>query len=450
MYKLMGILFAWVCLLSTAQVKGDELVWQKGISSDGTAQEFDGLIVGETYYIKASGYVGFGTDFKTGNPLTVDSCFEYTSQAAPVSLPILTNSLGISICQGGYQESHVYQSLNFQASGTKISFSIADTDYRDNSGMISVEIYHVQPAVTQPEVQLNFDAGYFVVLELFFPEVPSNLPEGTKPSDYLKKLDPKTAKLVASGSNLVVYVPDASSFKMSDFSTGKKYSAKAQMHFDPMPQKAATDVKGVIAMEVRGTFDTLADLIKAYPDMATPTKQATIAMMDENGKITQKDKNELASSTLEATSLQEGWVDDDIEDVIAYATGVYEYYGCFVATAVYESFAAPELTVLREFRDTILKKSAAGEHLITLYYFIGPHWAKTVAESDWIKMALKPFLSAFVWTLEMVDMNNPTTQSFLTTMTEWVDWIIGPWMEQEKVELGEKPFTAPRMIPGTL
>lgn len=46
--------------------------------------------------------------------------------------------------------------------------------------------------------------------------------------------------------------------------------------------------------------------------------------------------------------------------------------GCYIATAVYGSYDAPEVLVLRRFRDEYLAKSVLGRSLIRTYYRISP------------------------------------------------------------------------------
>ena len=50
--------------------------------------------------------------------------------------------------------------------------------------------------------------------------------------------------------------------------------------------------------------------------------------------------------------------------------------GCFIATAVYGSYDAPEVVLLRGFRDTVLSKNITGRTFIHIYYSISPFIAK--------------------------------------------------------------------------
>lgn len=50
--------------------------------------------------------------------------------------------------------------------------------------------------------------------------------------------------------------------------------------------------------------------------------------------------------------------------------------GCYIATAVYGSYDAPEVLTLRSFRDQVLQKHWLGRHFIKAYYFLSPPIAK--------------------------------------------------------------------------
>lgn len=50
--------------------------------------------------------------------------------------------------------------------------------------------------------------------------------------------------------------------------------------------------------------------------------------------------------------------------------------GCYIATAVYGSYDAPEVMVLREFRDGRLRRTALGRAFIATYYALSPAMAR--------------------------------------------------------------------------
>lgn len=57
---------------------------------------------------------------------------------------------------------------------------------------------------------------------------------------------------------------------------------------------------------------------------------------------------------------------DDIKKTIGMTRGLTK--GCFVATAVYGDVNAPELQVLRDFKDNVLMETGLGRKAIDLYY----------------------------------------------------------------------------------
>jgi len=46
--------------------------------------------------------------------------------------------------------------------------------------------------------------------------------------------------------------------------------------------------------------------------------------------------------------------------------------GCFIATAVYGTSSAPEICILRNFRDKFLLKNRLGQEFVNLYYQLSP------------------------------------------------------------------------------
>ena len=62
---------------------------------------------------------------------------------------------------------------------------------------------------------------------------------------------------------------------------------------------------------------------------------------------------------------------------------------CFIATAAYGTPTAPEIDVLREFRDVVLLESAAGSQFVALYYRLGPPAAEVIARSDLLRTLVR-------------------------------------------------------------
>ncbi len=69
---------------------------------------------------------------------------------------------------------------------------------------------------------------------------------------------------------------------------------------------------------------------------------------------------------------------------------------CFVATAAYGDYGAPEVRVLRRFRDRHLLGSAAGRALVRGYYRLSPPLARAIAERPWARGASRLALAPVV------------------------------------------------------
>jgi hypothetical protein len=70
--------------------------------------------------------------------------------------------------------------------------------------------------------------------------------------------------------------------------------------------------------------------------------------------------------------------------------------GCYVATAVYGSYDAPEVLCLRRFRDEILVPSIFGRMFISLYYRFSPPIAERLKEARRINMFVRKTLDKIV------------------------------------------------------
>jgi len=75
--------------------------------------------------------------------------------------------------------------------------------------------------------------------------------------------------------------------------------------------------------------------------------------------------------------------------------------GCFIATAVYGSYDAPEVLVLRQFRDLTLARSSAGRLLIRSYYAISPALAGHISNTQRLRKFIREdILNSFSRLLE--------------------------------------------------
>jgi len=81
--------------------------------------------------------------------------------------------------------------------------------------------------------------------------------------------------------------------------------------------------------------------------------------------------------------------------------------GCFIATAVYNSYEAPEVLVLRKFRDDVLIPSFIGQIFVKLYYTFSPPMAEFISSKTKLKVVIREkILSPFVKLIERKFNNN--------------------------------------------
>jgi len=63
--------------------------------------------------------------------------------------------------------------------------------------------------------------------------------------------------------------------------------------------------------------------------------------------------------------------------------------GCFIATACYGDYNAPEVMLLREFRDKRLLSSKTGSAMVSVYYAISPGIARSLKRHPWAAQFIK-------------------------------------------------------------
>jgi hypothetical protein len=66
--------------------------------------------------------------------------------------------------------------------------------------------------------------------------------------------------------------------------------------------------------------------------------------------------------------------------------------GCFIATACYGDFNAPEVVTLRNYRDTYLNQSFLGRFLINVYYSFSPFLASIIIKSEKLKNGVRSYI----------------------------------------------------------
>ena len=66
--------------------------------------------------------------------------------------------------------------------------------------------------------------------------------------------------------------------------------------------------------------------------------------------------------------------------------------GCFIATVVYEDEMAPEVMLLRYFRDQWLLPRVWGRAFVAVYYKVSPSIAQLIGRHEWTKLVIRQWL----------------------------------------------------------
>ncbi len=75
---------------------------------------------------------------------------------------------------------------------------------------------------------------------------------------------------------------------------------------------------------------------------------------------------------------------------------------CFIATAVFGTPLAPEINVLRNFRDQSLETNRLGQMAVDAYYSVSPPIADYIRDKEYLKSAVRLVLDPIVYVLEAV------------------------------------------------
>ncbi len=76
--------------------------------------------------------------------------------------------------------------------------------------------------------------------------------------------------------------------------------------------------------------------------------------------------------------------------------------GCFIATAAFGSPLAPQVQLLRNFRERFLLPRAAGRMFVELYYALSPPLAEVIAESEMLRAIVRAGLIPIIGWVALV------------------------------------------------
>lgn len=85
------------------------------------------------------------------------------------------------------------------------------------------------------------------------------------------------------------------------------------------------------------------------------------------------------------------------ESVCPFCGGIYkDFRRCFIATAVYGDYSAPEVLILRRFREQYLASNILGRIFIRFYYSVSPVIARKLERNKKLRLYMKNVLDKVV------------------------------------------------------
>lgn len=158
--------------------------------------------------------------------------------------------------------------------------------------------------------------------------------------------------------------------------------------------------KETYANNIVGIYKTMTSSISALLELRTQTRVAVTLQKALDAAENFLKKNNPSYITVEEQNKQaQKELEEKKRANMEQASQASKKEGCFIATAIYGDYSAPEVLVLREFRDNVLKENLIGNYLIKLYYRISPPLAEWLKHRQFIKRIIKTCLDALVRTL---------------------------------------------------
>ena len=182
-------------------------------------------------------------------------------------------------------------------------------------------------------------------------------------------------------------------------------------------------LEGSVLLTRKGLFYSFEELLNTYPLLKEKREKIKVAIFDKEDGFARKIPRFGGGNKFTIGPVNKYWTNQDRKQSVVLAKTMLMWFDCFIAHAVYGDSAAKQITVFREFRDKVLKKSPAGQHLIQLYYEYGPEYAIQLRNNPqyipYVRWCLDRFSSGF----ERINFESPELHTELNVFMKITDKI---------------------------
>jgi hypothetical protein len=174
-------------------------------------------------------------------------------------------------------------------------------------------------------------------------------------------------------------------FSLLYASTPEVYAAEVTLAWDPNPEPAVEGYR-VYYGKASGFYTNVVD-VGNRTDCVIPGLEAGTTYF-------------FACTAYSATGDESNFSGEIVYTTGASSSGSGGSASCFIATAAWGSWLAPEVVTLREFRDRCLLTNAAGQALVDWYYRVSPPAAAFIAEHESLRTAARWGLTPVVYAVK--------------------------------------------------
>jgi hypothetical protein len=114
--------------------------------------------------------------------------------------------------------------------------------------------------------------------------------------------------------------------------------------------------------------------------------------------------------------------------------------GCFIATAAFGFYSAPQVQALRDFRDRFLLTNAPGRAFVAWYYYYGPKGAHFINQHPWLKVPVRAALLPLIVMALVLTGSGPLAKAALMSL-------LLAWLGLRALRRRTLPDTLPKLLP---